>query len=220
MTRFLSFRRIFRTFLVLGFLSTVGILLTDHWISTSTSERLIGSAADVPRHEVALVLGCSEYLADGRLNLYFLYRVNAAAELYHAGKCDFLLVSGDNSREEYNEPDTMRRALINRGVPDDRIVSDFAGFRTLDSVVRAREVFQQDALIVISQKFHNERAIFIGEHHGIDLIGYNAQSVRRGAHAQTWLREKLARFKTALDLFVTGAEPKFLGEPVPIRHQS
>lgn len=219
MIRFLRSRSfICSSFIFVG-LVALSLCLTDRWVSQSTSSRHTPDPSSIPPQEVALLLGCSEYLSDGRLNLYFLHRVNAAAELYHAGKCDYLLVSGDHSTKEYNEPETMRRALINRGVPDEKIVSDFAGFRTLDSVVRAKEVFQQDALIVVSQKFHNERAIFIGEHHGIDLTGFNAANVGASVHAQTWLREKLARFKTALDLFVTRSQPKFLGDPITISNR-
>ncbi|MDF1860822.1 MAG: ElyC/SanA/YdcF family protein [Verrucomicrobiales bacterium] len=102
-------------------------------------------------------MGCSEFLANGRTNLYFRYRMEAAAEAFHQGKYRFLIVSGDNSRKEYNESEAMRNALFRRGVPYSRIYEDFAGFRTLDSVVRAKEIFGQKMLLVISQRFHNER---------------------------------------------------------------
>ena len=155
----------------------------------------------------------------GRINPYFLHRVNAAAQLYQEGKCDFIIVSGDNSRVDYNEPEVMRKALVHRGVPDAKLVSDFAGFRTLDSVVRAKEIFSQEKMIVVSQRFHNERAIVIGEHHGIEITGFNALDVSRRSHTKTWIRERLARVKTVLDLFLIQKEPKFLGpkEAVPER---
>ena len=205
---------IFFALSLLGLLLSVGF--TDFWIGSSTSHSHTAEIKQVTHHEVALVLGCSEYLRNGRLNLYFLHRVNAASELYHAGKCHYLIVSGDNNCEDYNEPEALRRALVNRGVPDSRIYSDFAGFRTLDSVVRAKEIFSQDALIVVSQQFHNERAIFIANQRGIKLVGFNAHDVTSSAGIKTAVREKLARFKTTLDLFVTNKEPKFLGTPVAI----
>lgn len=213
MRHFLSFRRI-SLGLFGGLIVTLATIIgTDRFVSSAADHRHTALLSDVPYHEVALVLGCAEYLRNGRLNLFFQYRVNAAAELYHAGKCDLFIVSGDHGRKEYNEPAAMRRALVNRRVPNEIIVSDFAGFRTLDSVVRAKEVFACEKFIVVSQEFHNERAIFIGQQRGATLTGYNAKDVPTRYTWKTRVREKLARTKTTLDLFVTRTEPKFAGPP-------
>jgi SanA protein len=109
---------------------------------------------------VGLVLGTSQYLKNGYLNWYFKYRIEATVELYKKGKIDFILVSGDNSHKNYDEPTAFKNELIKRGIPADQIYLDYAGFRTLDSVVRAKEIFGQTSITIISQKFHNERAIY------------------------------------------------------------
>ena len=170
----------------------------------------------IPKRKVALVLGCARHLADGRENLYFRYRMEAAAELYHAGKVEHILVSGDNSRVSYDESTDMMDALMAKGVHADHIVRDFAGFSTLDSVVRAKEVFLEEQCIVVSQAFHVKRAIYIGAAHDMDVIGYCAQDVSARAGFKTNLRECLARFKTILDVHILGREPKFYGDTIAI----
>ena len=170
----------------------------------------------IPRRSAALVLGCAGTLSNGRPNLYFRYRIEAAAALYHAGRTDYLIVSGDNRRADYDEPTDMREALIAAGVPGDRIYRDYAGFSTLDSVVRAREIFGQREFIIVSQPFHNKRALYIARGHGIDAIAFNAADVARFGGLRTKAREYLARCKTLLDLRLLGTSPRFLGPPVTL----
>jgi SanA protein len=185
-------------------------------IRHSSSGRTFAGTADVPKHRAALVLGCTKILSSGRPNVFFRLRIEAAAALFHAGRVEYLIVSGDNSREGYDEPGDMRHALIAAGVPEDRIYRDYAGFRTLDSVVRAREIFGQDAIVIVSQRFHNERAIFIARGHGIEAVGFNAEDVAAYRGMKTKAREWLARWKTVLDVWVLGTGPKFLGPPVEL----
>lgn len=142
--------------------------------------------------------------------------MKTAADLFHAGKCRFLLVSGDNGRTGYDEPTWMRDSLVDLGVPESAIIRDFAGFDTLDSVLRAREVFSQVSLLVVSQRFHNERAICIGRHHGIELHGVNAEDVTGTPGAKTRIREKFARVKTLMELYLWKSGPKLRGPLVPI----
>jgi SanA protein len=171
---------------------------------------------NVPACRVGLVLGCSRELSDGRPNLFFLYRVNGAAELYRAGKVQRLIVSGDNHIVTYDEPTDMKAALMRRGVPDEHIICDYAGFSTLDSVVRAREVFGQTQLIVVSQEFHNKRAVFIGRSNGIEVYGFNVADVAARFAVKTTMREALARVKTVLDVWILNRQPKFLGDSIRI----
>ena len=161
-------------------------------------------------------MGCSKYIRGGNLNVYFSHRIQAAVELYNAGKVQYLIVSGDNGTMEYNEPNTMKNSLVEHGIPADRIVCDYAGFRTLDTVVRAKKVFLEDSFTVISQRSHNQRAVFLARRHGINAIAYNAGrvTVRRGF--KTKVREVLARVKAVLDVYVLNKQPKFLGETIPI----
>ncbi len=180
-----------------------------------SKSRVYDSVSDIPHYHTALVLGTSPRGRFGGANVFFVARINATAELYNAGKIDRILVSGDNRHANYNEPAAMRQALMQKGVPGEIIFLDYAGFRTYDSVIRAKEVFGQNSFIVVSQKFHNERAIFIAGKKGIDAVGYNAYDVRHGYGVVTHAREWGARCKVFLDL-ISGKQPHFLGEPIDI----
>lgn len=142
--------------------------------------------------------------------------MKAAAGLYHAGKCRYLLVSGDNRDAGYDEPTAMKEALVALGVPEPAIVRDYAGFDTLDSVLRAKEVFEQSRYLVVSQAFHNERAVAIARHHGIEAYGLNAPDFRGRQAIRMVIREKLARVKTLGELKLVGSQPKHLGPIVSI----
>lgn len=192
------------------------LLAYSEWIISDARHATFDRVSDVPYNRVAVVLGTSKYLIGGGPNHYFKYRIKAAAELYNHAKVDFIIVSGDNATLQYNEPRQMRRALIQAGIPAAAIYMDFAGFRTLDSVVRAKEVFGQDRFTVVSQGFHNERAIFIARHFGIDAVGFNAKDPSAYQGIRTRVREVFARLMGLLDLYVLDKGPKFLGEPVPI----
>lgn len=192
------------------------IILGNYWV-TSTVETLVHQNVEETSYsDVALVLGTSRSI-DGRVeNPFFTHRITAAAELYFAGKVKHILVSGDNSSVSYNEPRDMKKALIARGVPAHCITMDFAGLRTLDSVVRSNKIFQQQRITIVSQEFHNYRALFIAQKYGIDAIAYNA-AYPKYASNRTIYREYLARIKAVLDLYVFRTSPKFLGEKVDIR---
>ncbi len=185
-------------------------------ISRSAEGRVFEEASEVPECKVALVLGCARILPNGRANLYFKARIEAVTELWNAGRIKHVLVSGDNSRTEYDEPTDMKEALIEAGLPAERIHCDYAGFRTLDSVVRARDVFLLNRFVIVSQEFHVERALYIARELGIEAYGYPARDIGGRAGARTKSREELARVKAVLDMKVLKTQPKFRGEPVPI----
>ena len=188
----------------------------EWWVHRAAHGRCFRAVRDVPEAPVAVVLGTSSHVADGRPNLFFTTRIKAAAELFRAGKVRALIVSGDNGTVSYDEPTQMKLALVKLGVPEARIVCDYAGFRTLDSVVRAREVFGQSRMIFVSQHFHNARAIYLARAFGIDALGFDAADVAVAHSVKTWFREKLARVKAVLDVNVLGTEPRFLGEHVQV----
>ncbi len=169
----------------------------------------------VPFNRTALILGTSPTLNNGEDNMYFVYRIQAAAELYSAGKVEFFVVSGDNRKESYNEPEAMKNALVASGIPESAVYLDYAGFRTLDSVVRMNTIFGQESFTVISQKFHNERALYLAKVNGLSAVGYNARNVTKFYGIKTRIREYLARVKMFMDIFV-GKKPHFGGEPVTI----
>ena len=170
----------------------------------------------IPQNKAGLLLGTSKLLRSGLPNQYFQNRIQATVDLYKAGKIEVVVISGDNSRKGYNEPEDMKSELMLRGIPEDKIYLDYAGFRTLDSVVRMEKIFGQKSFTIISQKFHNQRAIYIAHAKGLQVVGYNAEDVNAYSGFKTQLREKFARVKLFLDLW-TGKNPKFLGEPVIIQ---
>lgn len=135
--------------------------------------------------------------------------------MYHSGKISYILISGDNGKKEYNEPEVMKQALLATGIPEERIVLDYAGFRTLDSIVRANKVFGIKRLLVISQKFHNERAVYLASYHGINAIAYNARNVDAYNGFKTNIRELLAPVKVFVDICFD-VQPHFLGERIDI----
>ncbi len=185
-------------------------------VQYSTKSKLYASVESIPYHKVGLLLGTAKTLRNGRVNLYYQYRIDAAVALFHAGKIDFILVSGDNSTKYYDEPSTIKKDLIARGVPEHKIYLDYAGFRTLDSVIRSKEIFGQDNITIISQRFHNERALFIASHKNIEAVAFNARDVNVHYGLKTQAREKLARVKMILDLIVR-KKPHFLGDKIEIK---
>ncbi len=210
-------KKILKIGLVFGILSLIGIFGADRLVETTASDKVFNSTKEIPYNKVGLFLGTGKILSNGRINLYYKYRIEAAARLFKAGKVDFILVSGDNSTKDYDEPSTIKEDLIKKGIPPDRIYLDYAGFRTLDSVVRCREIFGQSSITIISQQFHNERAIYIAKSKNIDAVGFNAKDVDVHYGFKTRLRERLARVKMVLDL-IFGKKPKFLGDKIEIKY--
>lgn len=187
------------------------------WINatiTKTSSRFIFSSIDsVPYNHCALVLGTSKYLWNGKRNLYYSDRIKTAVELYHHNRVDFIIVSGDNRAKNYNEPITMYNDLVAAGIPFKKIILDYAGFRTLDSVVRGKEVFGQEKFTIVSQLFHNQRAIYIARRKGIEAIAINAGNSDEQLSFKVQMRELAARVLVFIDL-ITSKQPHFLGEKV------
>jgi len=200
------------TGIVISFLS---ILIANYLINDKTESQIYSNTDLIPHNKVGLLLGTSKYLKSGKSNLYFEYRIKAAESLYKAGKIENVVISGDNSKKEYNEPQDMKDELIKRGIHESKIYLDYAGFRTFDSVYRMKEIFGQTSFTVISQKFHNQRAIYIAENLHLKAVGFNAKDVEAYNGLKTKIREKFARVKAMIDL-IFGEKPKFLGEKILI----
>lgn len=188
------------------------IILSDYLIEKNAEGKVHSSIEDVQKSKVAIVLGTSAKTRRGYNNMFFVHRIKAAAELYHSGKVEYLLVSGDNSRKGYDEPSDMKKALMALGVPAEKIYMDYAGFRTWDSMVRCKKVFGQTDFIIVSQEFHNKRALYIAEHFGCTVQAYNAADA---ASQLSTKREYLARVKLFADILLRKS-PKFLGKPIEI----
>jgi len=203
---------------------TLSFLLIVTWLSLYFCNKLIVNSAKgklfsdtnaVPFNKVGLLLGTSKYLVNGTPNPYYTYRIDATIRLIKDVKIKYLIISGDNGHKEYNEPQMMRADLMKAGVDSLHIFLDYAGFRTFDSMIRLKEIFGQDSVTVISQQFHNERAIYIASRLGINAIGFNSTDVTKAHGLRIKIREKLARVKVFLD-FLFGNKAKFLGEKVVI----
>ena len=210
--------KILRRFIRWSLFIAAGLLLVvlgiNLWMTLRAEDRIFTDAAAVPQEQVALVLGTGRFF-QGRINLHFRIRMDAAAALYKAGRVKHFLLSGDNSRQDYNEPEDMKQALIERGVPAAGTTCDYAGFRTLDSIVRAREVFDVTRCIIISDDFHLARALWLADRHGITATAFCGESVSWKSSGKTRVREWLARVKAVADE-MTGTEPKFGGPKVPL----
>ena len=204
---------VFTAFLVFALL----IIASNLWIVNSTSHNVFSDLTKLPDHRVALVLGTSNKTVSGHVNQFFRNRIETAAQLYKMGKVDHLILSGDNRSMYYNEPIEMRKALIKLGVPTTAITLDYAGLRTLDSVVRCKEIFGQNRITIITQPFHSYRALFISRYYEIEAVAMVTDEPDSEYSFRIRLREYFARTKAVLDLYVLKTTPRFLGEKEQIQ---
>jgi SanA protein len=209
-------RRFIILFLLTFFiLSATAIYFSNREIENIAGNKLFDDVKLIPENHVGLLLGTSKFLGFNHKNEYYFNRIEAARILMLEGKIHYLVISGDNSTEHYNEPQMMKQDLVLAGINPSRIYLDFAGFRTFDSVVRLKEIFCQSSVTIISQRFHNERAVYIAEKEGLHAIAFNATDVTYMSGFKTNAREKLARVKVFVDYFFR-IKPKFLGEKIHI----
>jgi vancomycin permeability regulator SanA len=188
-------------------LASVFALAPATWMHAVADSRT-GTVAGAPEREVAVVFGAG--LWKGRPTPYLAHRLDTAAELYRTGKVKVVLVTGDNSRAEYDEPDAMRTYLVRQGVPDGRIVSDYAGFDTWDSCVRAKKIFGVDRAVLVTQGFHIKRAIALCDAAGIESYGVGVAEPHDSVWYYGGARELFAAGKAALDVALR-PDPHFLG---------
>ena len=195
----------------LGILAAVlAMAAADCRVESCAAGRVFTSVEDVPAREFGLLLGTTRLVKGKYRNDYFYKRIRAAADLYRAGKIRKIIVSGDNSRTDYNETGDMKRELVAEGVAPDDVLMDYAGFRTLDSVVRARNLYGANELTVISQEFHVERAVYLADRHGIDAVGFAAEdTVVQSARVRLAVRESLARVLAVVDAEILHRKPHF-----------
>lgn len=205
-----------RILLALFFVLTIGIICSNRAVIRTATNRMYDDVSAIPYNRVGVLLGTSPKGRRGNPNPFYINRIQACAALYNAGKIERILVSGDNSRHTYDEPTCIQQDLLAAGIPDSVIYLDYAGFRTYDSMVRAKEVFGLTSFTIISQPFHNERALYIATRKGLDVVAFNAPDVQLHRwQIRMTVREWLARTKAVLDVY-TGKQPHFLGEPITI----
>lgn len=211
----MSYRFWRNTLVVITLLLAIVVAGINIYVDSSTRDQLFSDVNAIPKNKVGLLLGTAKYQDKSRklVNPYYQHRIDAAVELYMAGKVDYIIVSGDNSTLYYNEPALMRADLMARGVPAARIYMDNAGFRTLDSILRSRDIFGQDRITVISQSFHNQRAVFIANHKHVAAIAFNAAD--GDSFWDATFREKFARVKMVSDL-IFNKQARFYGDTIAI----
>lgn len=214
-----SVRRLIRRWLILGIAAVpVIVLLANRWVINSTDAYIYKEGALLPFNDVGVVLGTSKYMENGKPSPEFRGRIQTAADLYRLGKVKHLIVSGANPDSTYNEPRAMYRELVKAGVPEKAITMDFAGFRTLDSMVRAQAIFGLTRFTVVTQRYHSYRAVFLGRKMNMNVVAFLAPATSDGGMGmRNPPREVLARVKAVLDVFLLRTEPKFLGQPEHIK---
>ncbi|MWP48714.1 MULTISPECIES: ElyC/SanA/YdcF family protein [unclassified Gilliamella] len=210
----MKFKKIIAYIASFCFLLMAVIVSLDYWISYKTAPYIYHDENKLPYREIGVVLGTSKYVRNGVINGFYQNRIDGAIELYLQGKVNYLLLSGDNALLSYNEPITMKKDLVKAGIPNDSIVLDYAGFRTLDSVVRANKVFDANDFTIITQEFHCERAIFIALAQGIQAQCFAVPSPKSMKLVR--IREMFARVSAFIDLYILKKEPKYLGPVIPI----
>ncbi|KAA2219980.1 vancomycin high temperature exclusion protein [Maribacter flavus] len=193
----------------------LSLIVCNILINSFAEGKTYSNLTSIPKNKVGIILGTAKNIKGGGSNPYYEYRLNAIVSLFKAKKIEFILVSGDNGSIYYNEPTTIKNDLVSSGVPADKIFLDYAGFRTLDSMVRAKEVFGLDDVTVVSQKFHNERAIYIAHKNELNAIGFNAEDISLESGLKVQLREYFARVKVFIDLALN-TRPKFSGDKIKI----
>ena len=198
----------------------LSVYLLDRYIDFTAKDDIYTDVKTVPHKKAALLLGTAKYIAKGKKNYFYVYRIRAAVALWKAGKVDAFVVSGDNATKYYNETIRMENDLVKAGIPKKYISADYAGFRTLDSVVRAEAIFDLEDYIIVSQKFHLERALFIAKAKGQKVIGFAAKELEGTKAARKMrIREYLARVKAFLDVYILGTEPKFYGKKEKVNYR-
>ena len=190
----------------------VTVLVANIWVVKSTERYVYSDSNKLPSNRVALVLGTSHRTIKGNPNPFFEKRIDMASHLYKIGKIVHFILSGDNSTRYYNEPMEMKKALIKRGVPEKAITLDYAGLRTLDSIIRSKKIFGQNKITIITQSFHCYRALFISRFYDIEAVAMVAEAPGFEETPSVRIREYFARLKAVLDLYVLRTTPRFLGQ--------
>ena len=201
-----------KTILLVLLFVVLFVAFSNFWMIGATYTKVYDLADTLPHKKVGLVLGTANKLKNGEANPYFTARIWTVAQLYREGKIDKILLSGDNRSKYYNEPVRMKEALLKEGIPEESITLDYAGLRTLDSIVRCKEIFGQKDIIIITQRFHGYRALFISEYYNLDAVVMSAQMVKFPDSLPTTLREVMARSLAIIDLYILKKKPLLLGK--------
>lgn len=208
--------RHWRKFAIFFLVVVCVIVAANLWILGAARGSVYNDISSVPTNDIGLVLGTGPFTGKGSTNLHFVVRVEAAAKLYKSGKVKHLLLSGDNHIRGYDEPTEMKNALLKLGVPQSVMTLDYAGLRTLDSMERARKIFGQTNLTLITEQFHSARSLFLARHFGIHAVVFCAEPLPAAWNYTVNLREAAARVLAVGDVYVWHRGARHLGEPIAI----
>lgn len=214
----MAWRKIRKGLLITTVLTALMVVITNIWVIHSTADKVYAGTDSLPTNDVAVILGTSHKLASGKPNPFFEYRIKTAVALYQSGKVKHFIVSGDNRTVYYNEPIEMQKALVRNGVPDSVITLDYAGLRTLDTIVRCKEIFGQDTITIITQPFHCYRALFISNYYEMNAVAVMTEDPNYNSGIRVYIREYFARAMAVLDLYVFKTSPRHLGDKEPIKN--
>ena len=178
------------------------IVLSNFWILSSSRGQIFSSIEKLPQADTVIVFGTSKFKVGGGINPFFENRMKAAAEVYHAGKGKILILSGSTDKSYYNEPKKMKEALIELGVSSKNLILDTLGVRTINSILRGKEIYHTTKSIFITQKYHAHRALFLANQIEMEAVCYEARFPKDNYSAKTIIREVLARPKAILDSFI------------------
>lgn len=200
---------------VIGVLAGLAVLAPNLIIPLSARGHTVSWPEDAPRAQVAIVLGARVY-PNGTPSPMLADRLQTGVNLYKLGKVDKLLLSGDHGQTTYDEVNVMLEYVLERGVPEEDVFTDHAGFSTYDTMYRARDVFKVTTALVVTQKFHLARAVYTARAMGLDATGVQADIQPYGDERRFAMRDWLARVKAFFQLHVTRPGPRYLGPAIPI----
>jgi SanA protein len=206
---------LFQKLIILCLMIMFSVIAINVWIFQSAKSYVFTNPDDLPVNDIGLVLAARVRIRGGRISPYFVGRNEAAAKLYHAGKVKKLLLSGESRANGYNEPAEMKASLLKLGVPESAMTLDSSCKRTLDSIVRAREVFGLNRLTIITDDFHTSRALFLSRYYGIDAVAFSSARIPLETSMGNRAREWLARVKAVLDVYILHTRPEASGSFKP-----
>ena len=209
-----KFKKYFKKVILICVIGAGIIFVVNWYILKSTKSQIFYEQDKLSEKQTALLLGARVY-SDGRLSHIMQDRAETAIEIYKMGKVDKILISGDHGTSEYDEVNTIKDYLLKKGVKSEDVFTDHAGFDTYDSVYRARDIFEVDSMIIVTQKFHLPRAVYIANSLGVESVGIVADKRRYVDKERNMIRESISRVKALLNV-IFKAQPKFLGEVISI----
>lgn len=201
-------------FIIIGIIAAGGVFMVNWFVKLSTKDKIIENYSNIKDADAILILGC-QVKPDGSLSLMLKDRLDKGIELYKNGVAPKVIVSGDHGRDDYDEVNAMKKYMIQNEVPSEDIFMDHAGFNTYDSMYRAKNIFNVNKCIVVTQKYHLYRSIYIGNALGMETYGVSAQNIKYVGQLGRDIREVLARDKDVVKC-IFKPQATYMGDTIPV----